>query len=144
MSRIIAAEVGKRIVEARGLLGKAENRQIDQAELARRLGVNKESIRIWEAGEQLPSYKNLGKLAQALKVDEEWLMFGIRRGEQITAERPFLDYLSPDEQALITAFRATGPDGRKATLGAAQSNAKILPSAIADVVRLRRKDDPGS
>lgn len=69
-----AATFGDRVAAARETLG------LDQAELARRLGVKAQTIASWEADRSEPRANKLQMLAGMLNVSMIWLMTGVGEG----------------------------------------------------------------
>lgn len=65
--------IGDRVRVARQAAG------LTQQELAAAVGVNRVSVTLWEGGTTNPSQDRIAPLSKALKVSEEWIMFG--RGE---------------------------------------------------------------
>lgn len=61
---------GDRIAEARKRLG------LTQTQLAELLGAHLTTVNRWEKGHQVPEGETLGRLAQALKVEEGWILRG--------------------------------------------------------------------
>lgn len=64
-----AEEVGRRIVQARRELG------LTQVQLAQKIGVSQRSAQAYENGETVP-YRQMKKLARALKRRPEWILEG--------------------------------------------------------------------
>lgn len=62
--------LGKRLLALRTQLG------FNRSALARRIGVTSQSILQWERDEATPRGKNLAKLAEALQVTEQYMLFG--------------------------------------------------------------------
>ncbi|MFI5252006.1 MAG: helix-turn-helix domain-containing protein [Bacteroidota bacterium] len=62
--------IGERIKQAR------MNKEIDQIQLAERVGVVARTLQRWEKGEQVPGGDDLMELAQATSVRAEWLLTG--------------------------------------------------------------------
>ena len=71
-------ELGARIVKAR------ERRGWKQAELAGRLGVQRERLGSWERGRSAPSLEDLALLSEVLEVPFEELGLGRRREEALS------------------------------------------------------------
>ena len=71
-------ELGARIVEARNRRG------WKQAELARRLGVQRERLGSWERGRTPPGLEDLALLSEVLEVPFEELGFGRRMEEALS------------------------------------------------------------
>jgi transcriptional regulator with XRE-family HTH domain len=72
-------ELGARIVEAR------KRRGWKQAELARRLGVQRERLGSWERGRSAPGLEDLVLLSEVLEVPFEELGLGRREEEAFSA-----------------------------------------------------------
>jgi repressor LexA len=62
--------IGDRIREAR------ENKQLDQATLAMKIGVVTRTLQRWEKGEQIPDGISIMKMAKATNVHPNWLLTG--------------------------------------------------------------------
>jgi len=62
--------IGERIKQAR------ENKEIDQVDLAGRVGVVARTLQRWEKGEQVPGGDDLMELAKATGARAEWLLTG--------------------------------------------------------------------
>ncbi|GHF66129.1 helix-turn-helix domain-containing protein [Seohaeicola zhoushanensis] len=90
------ATFGDRISGAREAAG------MTQAELARRLGVNKTTLAAWEDDRSDPRANRLAMLAGMLNVSVSWLLTGKGDGVPAPGDRP-----SPDREAreVITELR---------------------------------------
>jgi len=62
--------IGERMREAR------ENKQMDQATLAGKVGVVTRTLQRWEKGEQIPDGLSITKIAKATNVKPTWLLTG--------------------------------------------------------------------
>lgn len=81
-------------------------RGLRQADLVELTGIGKSSISTYLSGAYEPKQRNLHKLAQALDVEEAWLM-GLDNEEDITStstDSQSIETLSPVKEALLTSF----------------------------------------
>lgn len=76
-----------------------------QSEFAARLGVARNSINRWEAGERLPDGGSLQQMAVQFGADISFILTG-RSGGAAPA-------LRPDEQTLLDHYRAANSDARE-------------------------------
>lgn len=90
-------EVGARISALRGAM--------KQSEFAERLGVARNSINRWEAGERLPDGGSLQRMADQFSADITFILTG-RSGGVAPA-------LRPDEEQLLEHYRAAHSDARE-------------------------------
>lgn len=131
-------QIGARVVEARVRKG-----LVTPADLARRLTqrtvggvlrpVSRETVRLWEVGDTIPPPDKLEQLAQLLGVTEEWLLFGRNNDEDGSPVRMQLEWLSPEEQALLTDFRRANETGQEEIAAHASRMAKRFPRPVADI-----------
>ena len=75
---------------------------LSQAQLARRMGIERQSVQQWEHGETAPRQSRLTKLAQVLGVEAQWLLMGETDGQIEDVE---LGILSFEERKLLKLFR---------------------------------------
>lgn len=139
-----AKEIGARIVEARVIKGITSS-----GALARRLQqrkssgppqpVSRETVRKWEVGDTIPPPEKIEQLAQLLGVAEEWLLFGIRREDQLRHERRFMEWVSDEEMAILTNFRLTNATGQDEVRHTAARMAKKFPRPTAEIRQIRGK-----
>lgn len=98
-------------------------RGLSQAELAQQLGLTKSSLNMYERGEREPNFRTLAGIAAYFGCDLNDLL-GIPRTahlDRIEAEPDAVPRaLFPDEQALLAAYRALGPEGRDYVLRSAE------------------------
>ena len=138
-----AKAIGERIIDARRLKGIPDYRA-----LAERLRQNTqrgtkplsaEAVRLWETGKKIPPYDKVEQLVQVLGEPEEWILFGIRRGEQIREEKRFLSYISDEEMLLISSYRRASDAGKKIIREDADTTARRFPAPLAEVKNFSRK-----
>ncbi|MGE5522602.1 MAG: hypothetical protein ACM3SS_02730 [Rhodospirillaceae bacterium] len=138
-----AKAIGARIVEARKLKGIPDYRAL--ATLLRQntqVGVkvlSPETVRLWEVGKKIPPYDKVEQLVQVLGEPEEWILFGIRRGEQLREERRFLSYISDEEMLLLSSYRRASDAGKKIIREDAETTARRFPGPVAELKRFRAK-----
>jgi repressor LexA len=126
--------IGERLREAR------ENKSLDQATLAAKIGIVTRTLQRWEKGEQVPDGLHITKLAKATGVQASWLLTG--EGEMyLTPVRPDNVYpLTPSgrrrvrlvDLPLISAV----PAGKVATM--------FHPDFVDDYVTVDDVKDPGA
>jgi repressor LexA len=126
--------IGERLREAR------ENRSLDQATLAAKVGIVTRTLQRWEKGEQVPDGLYITKIAKATSVQASWLLTG--EGEMYpTPTRPDNVYpLTPAgrrnvrlvDLPLISAV----PAGKVATM--------FHPDYVDDYVTVDDVKDPGA
>lgn len=90
-------EVGLRIAAIRGAM--------KQSEFGERLGVNRNTVSRWEAGERLPDGSSMLAMALEFGADINYLLTGKSGG--------VAPALRPDEEALLTNYRACNSDSRE-------------------------------
>ena len=76
-----------------------------QSEFAERLGVNRQTISRWEAGERLPDGSSLLRMREAFGADINVILTGQAGG--VAPE------LRPDEEELLAHYRQANSDGRE-------------------------------
>ena len=76
-----------------------------QSEFAERLGVNRQTIGRWEAGERLPDGSGLLRMREAFGADINVILTG-QAGGVAPANRP-------DEDELLANYRQANSDGRE-------------------------------
>ena len=64
------SSIGDRMREAR------ENKELDQATLAEKIGVVTRTLQRWEKGEQIPDGVSITRIAKATNVHPHWLLTG--------------------------------------------------------------------
>lgn len=139
-----AKEIAARIIELREKMG-----LLDYKALAGRLHQNtsdpagkatsRETVRLWEVGKVIPPYDKIEQLARLFGEPEEYILFGIRRGEQLKQERRYLAYVTDEEAAMLSDFRRANPTGQKQITDHAVKMAQDFPAPPADVRLIRRK-----
>lgn len=97
MNEEIFFEVGARIAALRG--------PMKQSEFAEQLGVNRQTVSRWEAGERLPDGSSLLRMREAFGADINVLLDG-KEGGAAPA-------LRPDEDKLLADYRAAHSDARE-------------------------------
>lgn len=97
MSEEIFFEVGARIAALRGAM--------KQSEFAEQLGVNRQTVSRWEAGERLPDGSSLLRMREAFGADINVLLDGKDGGAAPD--------LRPDEEKLLADYRAAHSDARE-------------------------------
>lgn len=103
--------------------------------------VTRQTVSNWWHGKVYPSLEMLPILAAVLGTDQEWLLFGSKRGEQIKREREFLARVSEEELRLLTLFRESSKSGQRTILKQVQVIADEQPAPEATIHPMRRKDD---
>lgn len=112
----------------------AKNRNLKQT-------VTRQTVSNWWHGKVYPSMDMLPLLAAVLEEEQEWILFGSKRGDQLKKERQFLIRANEEEAALLTAFREASRSGQKTILRQAKVVAEEQPADEATVHQMRRKDD---
>jgi transcriptional regulator with XRE-family HTH domain len=141
------SSVGSRIREMadlKGIAGPTELCALLHTELQkRRLGqtFTRQTVSNWWHGKVYPDLDTLLCLAEVLGTDQEYLLFGSRRGDQLKKERQFLTRISEEEAALLTTFRESSKAGQKTILRQAKIVAEEQPAPEGEVHQMRRKDD---
>lgn len=97
MGEEIFFEVGARIAALRGAM--------KQSEFAEKLGVNRQTVSRWEAGERLPDGSGLLRMREAFGADINVILTGSTGGVAPS--------LRPDEEELLTNYRQANSDGRE-------------------------------
>lgn len=85
-----------------------ENRQLKQADLARRTGLQPSAISQFETGQREPSPENLRKLAAALETSTDYLLTGVPEsafaGPQLRAVVKYAQSMSGDDLDILKDF----------------------------------------
>ena len=76
-----------------------------QSEFAERLGVNRQTVSRWEAGERLPDGSGLLRMREAFGADINVILTGQAGGVAPS--------LRPDEEELLAHYRQANSDGRE-------------------------------
>ncbi len=95
-------ELDERITLAARIESARMRAGLSQAQLARRMGIERQSVQQWENGETAPRQSRLTKLAQVLGVNAQWLLTGEPGGQIEDVE---LGILSFEERKLLKLFR---------------------------------------
>ena len=106
--------LGKRIKLAR------EARDISQGALAKLVGKERPSVSMWEAGRTVPRLPVLKQLAQALMVEEGWLLNGTGKGPGEMAPSKLSDNNQPGEQNIQSRQNITWQQPSEARIDAPQ------------------------
>lgn len=134
-------EIGARIVEARVTKGLASYKDLAERLKQKKANGTKatdpETVRLWEVGKVIPPYDKVEQLADILEVGEEWILFNIRRDEQIKKQRHILAYITEEEQDLLTEYRRANQTGQKQAFDHASKMAKDFPAPMADVLSIK-------
>ena len=104
-------DIGTRIRAAR------RNRGLTQDELADQVGVSRSAVAQWETGRTGQVTGNLSRIAGALEVNVEYLMYG-------DDKRAAGDVRQGDELALLRLYRECEPDDRQMLLRTARRLAR--------------------
>jgi transcriptional regulator with XRE-family HTH domain len=103
--------------------------------------ITRQTVSNWWHGKVWPSLDMLPALATVLGTEQEWILFGSRRGDQLKRERIYLSRISEEEMALLTVFRETSKSGQRSILKMVKTLAEDNPAPEASVHPMRRKDD---
>jgi transcriptional regulator with XRE-family HTH domain len=136
--KIDAKQVGKRIADCRAHKGHETYSALAKA-LRGRTGTKKptdETVRLWERGEHIPPYEMVDLLSLELGEPGEWILFGIKRDQQLREERHMLEYVSSEELDLLNQLRHTAKEHRALLIEQASTIAKRYPAPLAQVKRL--------
>lgn len=76
-----------------------------QSEFAERLGINRQTVGRWEAGERLPDGSGLLRMREAFGADINVILTGQSGG--------VAPLLRPDEEELLANYRAANSDARE-------------------------------
>jgi transcriptional regulator with XRE-family HTH domain len=149
-------QVGLRIaagMKAKGIAGPAElcrlvlkhlevlGREVAHGEPKLKQTLTAQAVSNWINGKVMPSWEMLPSLAKVLDLQEEEILFGSKRGDQLKRERQFLSRITEEEAALLTAFREANKIGQKSIVKMARTLAEDHPVEDASVHQLRRKED---
>lgn len=100
-----------------------------------------QSVSNWINGKVMPSWEMLPALSEVLGLQEEEILFGSKRSDQMKRERQFLSRITEEEATLLTAYREANKNGQKSIVKMARTLAEDNPVEDASVHQLRRKDD---
>ena len=89
-----------------------ELRNIKQAELVEKTGINKGALSSYLSGRYRPKQGNLFLLARALNVNEAWLMGADVPMDRIASSSPRT--LAPDQEELLADYDRLNADGKAA------------------------------
>jgi transcriptional regulator with XRE-family HTH domain len=104
-------DIGTRVRAAR------RDRGLTQDELADRVGVSRSAVAQWETGRAGQVTGNLSRIAAALEVNVEYLMYG-------DDKRAAGEVRQGDELALLRLYRECEPDDRQMLLRTARRLAR--------------------
>lgn len=139
--------VGERIQDCakeRGIATPAALHKIlseDARNKGSRQTVTRQTVSNWWYGKVYPSLDWLPLLSSVLGTDQEWILFGSKRSEQLKKERQYLARVSEEEIALLTAYREASKPGQKTILKLAKGVSEEHPAPEATIHPFRRKDD---
>lgn len=144
--------IGRRIVEAREKHGLMTQQALADAlnQAAQRLlggkatgSMSRQTVQHWEKGKVVPPWDKLELLAAVFgdQYDEEWIMFGQRRQQQLAEEKPLLVYLTQQEAELINDFRHANDYGKRSIRINAKAVSQDQPAPEAGVHLMRRSTD---
>jgi transcriptional regulator with XRE-family HTH domain len=133
-------EIARRIRDARAAKNMKNSAALAQKlrERSGKKGPSNEAVRLWETGKVVPPYPMIELLSIELDQPAEFLLFGIRRDQELADERRFLEYVGHDELALLTDYRRTTKSGRALIRENAGAVARRYPAAN-DALPPRRK-----
>ncbi len=126
--------IGERLREAR------ENKELDQATLAEKIGVATRTLQRWEKGEQVPDGVTITRIARATAVQPSWLLTG--EGEMYPVpSRPDNVYPLPGSsrrgvRLVEVPLVSSVPAGKVATM--------FHPDYVDDYVTINDVKDPGA
>ena len=157
LRRMDAERIGRSIQDARKLRGysstqklaaalgelmKAKRKEGEQPKGKGKDSLSRPAVDNWENGGGIPPWDKVELLAELFgdPYDEEWILFGQRREEQLAAEKPILALLSPQELELLQEYRHANDSGRKSILTSAKAFRRENPLPLASVQALRGKD----
>ena len=103
--------IGARIRDAR------QRQHLTQDDLAHRVGVSRSAVAQWETGRAGQVTANLSRIAAALEVGVEYLMYGEDKRAPLEAHQG-------DELALLRLYRACAPEDRQLLLRTARRLAR--------------------
>lgn len=105
-------------------------RSMKQTDLVEKTGIGKSSISTYLSGEYEPKKRNIYKIAQALDVNEAWLM-----GYDVPMERKIAMEVTEEEKNLLTNFQLLNSAG--------QDKAIDYVSDLADNPKYQKEDCVG-
>lgn len=116
----------------------------------KRITLSRQTVENWEKGEPVPPWGQLALLTELFEkskerpeydgpYDEERLLFGKKRTDQLQKEKQFLVRVGPEEMALLSAYLAANSHGQETIIENAQLLAKKNPAKDADVIPIRSK-----
>lgn len=131
------AELCRLVLKQRELL----NRALTHNEPKVKQTLTAQAVSNWINGKVMPSWDMLPSLAKVLDLQEEEILFGAKRSDQMRRERQFLSRINEEEAALLTAYREANKTGQKSIVKMARTLAEDHPVEDASVHLLRRKED---
>ncbi|QIV65784.1 putative HTH-type transcriptional regulator [Mesorhizobium phage Cp1R7A-A1] len=91
---------GKRLAEAR------ENAGMSQSELSRMLAISRSAVGQWELGNTYPAVDNVRRIADAVRVSPEYLLFGISNSnpQRLVDSIPLIDRINGKEHVVTSVM----------------------------------------
>lgn len=112
--------VAERIREAMDIRG------MRQSDLVQATGIGKSSISTYLSGSYLPKQQNIYKIAQALDVNESWLMgYDVPMDRERPTPVPESGPISPERKALLLAIKDMDDETARILLEMAKSIRKL-------------------
>jgi len=103
--------------------------------------LSRQAVSNWWHGKIIPSWDTLPALAIVLGVEQEWILFGSKRNEQLRKEKQYLARVSEDELALLTKYREASKSGQRIIAKVTHEVAEEHPAPDASIHPLRRRED---
>lgn len=95
MKDALLVDVGRRIAEARRAKG------LSQEKLAESLGISTQSVSCIELGKKSARLENLLNICRVLDVSSDYLLTGVKTGEQLTGMMHKLSILSGEDYKMV-------------------------------------------
>lgn len=158
MMRLDPKKAGENIAQARRQCGYSSTEKLAAAlrkliaekitDPKEKITLSRQTVDNWEKGEPVPPWGQLALLTELFEkskerpeydgpYDEERLLFGKRRTDQLQKEKQFLVRVGPEEMALLSAYLAANSHGQETIIASAQLLAKKNPAEDADVIQIR-------
>lgn len=109
-----------------------------------RQSATRQTVSNWWHGKVYPSLDTLPALAAVLQCDQEFILFGKRRGDQLKMERQYLSRVNDLEALALTYLREMNQSAQKSALKVLRTLAEDQPAQDATVHQLRRRTDKPS